>query len=379
MNKKEISEIKKLFRKDGNAIDRIAGCMVSHEKEIRMKDVRTFLTLSQEEIFKYYDIFRKALSGTLGKNLHSLDYTIEQELEGEGQKFLLALRDSGLKDEELLDAFYRKVIDTYDYGEDYYIVLIHGNYDIPGRGKDNLEMDDMSEYVYEYLLCCICPARLSEPGLYYNALENTVEERMQDLWIELPMTGFLFPAFNDRNADVHSLLYYSKKPEVLHSEFIDGCIGGPTPMSYGTQKETFRDILSETLRDHCEYRVVTSVQEELGSLLEEHREDEEPLLLDRGSVRKILEDSGAADESLEQFERVYNDIAGERTAFLAGSVVQGKKVEVKTADVSIRVEPALLSLIQTRMIEGRKCLVIPVDDHVEVNGITASVGFSGEA
>lgn len=378
MNKKDISEIKKIFRKNENAIDRIAGCLVDHEKKIRMKNSGSFLTLSEDEIFKYYDIFKKALSGAIGKNLHTLDYSIEQEMEGEGQKFLLALRDSGLKDEELLDAFYQKVIENYEYGEDYYIVLIHGNYDIPGRGTDNLEMDDMSEYVYEYLLCAICPAVLSAPGLYYNAEENTIANRPQDLWIELPLNAFLFPAFQDRNTDIHSLLYYAKKPEILHSELIDGCIGGPTPMSYKVSKETFQDILSETLGEACAYSVVTSVQEELSSLVEEHKEDADPLRLDKPQVRKILEDCGAPDENMEQFDRIYSDIAGEKTTFLAGNVVQNKKMELKTADIKIQVPPDCISLIKTRMIDGRKCLVIPVEDNVEVNGLRAAVGFSAE-
>ena len=35
MNKREISEIKKQFKKDNNAITRICGCYVDAEKNIR--------------------------------------------------------------------------------------------------------------------------------------------------------------------------------------------------------------------------------------------------------------------------------------------------------------------------------------------------------
>ena len=378
MNKKEISEIKKQFKKDGNAIDRIAGCFVDHEKNIRMKDAKAFFTLSEDEVFKYYDIFKKALSGAIGKNLHSLDYSIEQELEGDGHKMLLALKESGLKDEEQLDSFYRKVIENYVYADNYYIVLIHGNYDIPGRGTDDVEMDDASEYVYEYILCCICPVEPSTPGLYYNAEENVVEEREQELWIGLPMNAFLFPAFNDRNTDIHSLLYYTKKPEVLHDEFLDGCIGGPVPMSYNVQKETFQDILAGSLGENCGYSVMTQVHEELAELAAVHAEDPEPPTIDKPQMRRILEDCGVEAENLEQFDRVYDEMAGDRTSFLVNSVAQKKNVEVKTADVKITVPPDCVSIIKTQMIDGRKCLVIPVDNNVEVNGMTVTVDFAGE-
>lgn len=149
-----------------------------------------FLSLSQEEIDKYFEIFRKALSGSLGKNLHSLDYTLDQELSGEGHKRLMQLKATGLKDETVLEEFYKSVAETYHFGESYYVVMIHCNYDVPGRGSDNLDMDDASEEVYEFILCCICPVKLSEAGLCYNTQTNRVEERMRDQWIEAPVNAF---------------------------------------------------------------------------------------------------------------------------------------------------------------------------------------------
>ena len=216
MNKKEVSEIKSLFKRDGGAIDRICGCLIDGEQQIRMTFSDMFLSLSQEEIDKYFEIFRKALSGSLGKNLHSLDYTLDQELSGEGHKRLMQLKATGLKDETVLEEFYKSVAETYHFGESYYVVMIHCNYDVPGRGSDNLDMDDASEEVYEFILCCICPVKLSEAGLCYNTQTNRVEERMRDQWIEAPVNAFLFPAFDDRSSNIHSLLYYTKKTEELH-------------------------------------------------------------------------------------------------------------------------------------------------------------------
>lgn len=152
----------------------------------------------------------------------------------------MQLKATGLKDETVLEEFYKSVAETYHFGESYYVVMIHCNYDVPGRGSDNLDMDDASEEVYEFILCCICPVKLSEAGLCYNTQTNRVEERMRDQWIEAPVNAFLFPAFDDRSSNIHSLLYYTKKTEELHEDFINDCIGGPAPMSFKTRRLYFR-------------------------------------------------------------------------------------------------------------------------------------------
>ncbi|MGI6108119.1 MAG: DUF4317 domain-containing protein [Lachnospiraceae bacterium] len=373
MNKKEIAEIRRTFQKNKHAVDTVAGCYVDNEKQLHFQESRNFLMLPEDMQRKYEEIFRKSLSGALGKNLHSLEYTAEQEIEGEGQKMLLALRESGLKDEELLGKFFQKAADSYDCGENYYIVLIHGNYDVPGRGTDDLEIEDASTEVYEYILCSICPVDLSAPGLHYNAAQNVIEEREQDWWVELPVNAFLYPAFTDRSADIHGLLYYAKKPEALHTEFLDGCIGGPSPMSYKTQKETFQDVLTGTLGDDCQMDVVTSVQEELSDLVEKHKDEPDPVMITRPDLRRILESSGADDRHMEQFDHVYSEVAGEKTAFMANTLAP-KKVNIKTADIRVTVPPDQVGRIETRMVDGKKCLVIPFDGNVEINGIPAVVG-----
>ena len=215
MNKKETLEIRKQFTNENCAITRICGCYVDAEKQIRTELKEAFLSLPEEEMFKYFDIFRKTLSGTLGKNLLNLEFPLKQEMPDGTQAWLLKLRDSRLTDDALLDAFYEKIIQSYVYGENYYIILIHAAYDIPQKARDGMEMFDASDDTYEYLLCSICPVKLSKAGLCYNAEKNSIEDRIRDWIVDVPAAGFLFPAFNDRNTDLHSMLYYTKNPENL--------------------------------------------------------------------------------------------------------------------------------------------------------------------
>ncbi len=370
MNKKEILEIRKQFTPANCAITRICGCYVDHEKTKKMESKEAFLSLPEEEAFKYFDIFKKTLSGTVGKNMLNLEFPLDAEMPGGTQEFLLKLRDSKLEDDMLLEEFYDKVIATYDYAENYYIVLIHAMYDIPGKSSDGFEMFDASDEVYEYLLMSICPVSLSKAGLSYNAEDNRIQDRIRDWIVDMPAKGFLFPAFNDRSTDLHSVLYYTKKSEDLQPELIDQLLGAKMPMSADTQKETFQMIIEDTLGEDGDYETVRNIHETLNDLIEEHKEEPEPLSLDKTEMKKIFEQSGVDAEKMENFDRNFEENAGEKASLLATNIAETRKFNIETPDVVIKVNPDRADLVETRIIDGRQCLVIPVDDHIEVNGIS---------
>ncbi|MCB7303080.1 DUF4317 domain-containing protein [Bariatricus massiliensis] len=371
MNKKEVTEIKKQFTPSNCAITRICGCYVDGEKEKKTELKEAFLSLPEDEMFKYFDIFRKTLSGTVGKNLLNMEFPLETEAEGGTQEFLLKLRSSRLTDDELLEQFYDKVIEAYDYGENYLILLIHAAYDIPGKSSDGSEMFDASDEVYDYILCSICPVKLSKPALSYHAEENSFHDRIRDWIVEMPDVGFLFPAFNDRSTDIHNLLYYSKNAEQLQANLAEQLLGCVLPLSAGGQKETFRALIEETLGDECEYEIVKNIHENLNELIEQNADNPEPLSLDKAEVKYLLAKSGVEEEKLENFEQQYSAAAGEHTSLLASNVADTKKFEIKTPDITIHVKPECAALVETRVIDGRNCIVIGVDDRVEINGITA--------
>ena len=369
MNKKEILEIRKQFTPANCAITRICGCYVDYEKNKKLESKDAFLSLPEEEAFKYFDIFKKTLSGTVGKNMLNMEFPIDAEMPGGTQEFLLKLRNSKLEDDMLLEEFYDKVIATYEYAENYYIILIHAMYDIPGKTSDDLEMFDASDEVYEYLLMSICPVSLSKAGLCYNAEDNRIEDRIRDWIVDMPDKGFLFPAFNDRSTDLHSMLYYTKKSSDLQPELIDQLLGAKMPMSADDQKESFQMIIEDTLGEDGDYETVRNIHETLNDLIEEHKEEPEPLALDKTEMKKVFEQSGVDAEKMENFDRNFEENAGEKATLLASNITETKKFNIETPDVVIKVNPDRADLIETRIIDGRQCLVIPVDDHIEVNGI----------
>lgn len=369
MNKKEVLEIRKQFTPANCAITRIAGCYVDHEKNKKMESKSAFLSLPEEEAFKYFDIFKKTLSGTMGKNMLNMEFPIDQEMPGGTQEFLMKLKASKLEDDMLLEEFYDKVIATYEYAENYYIILIHAMYDVPGRSSDNMEMFDASDEVYEYLVCSICPVSLSKAGLSYNAESNCIQDRIRDWVVDMPDKGFLFPAFNDRSTDIHGVLYYTKKSEDLQPELIEQLLGARMPMSANTQKETFQMLIEDTLGEDGDYETIRNIHDTLNDMIKEHKEEPEPLQLDKTDVRKVFEKSGVSSEKMECFDQNYEETAGEKTSLLATNITETKKFQIETPDIVIKVKPERADLIETRVIDGRQCLVIAVDDHIEVNGV----------
>lgn len=380
MNKKEVAEIRRQYVPERCTISRICGCYVDAEKNIKTTMKEAFLSLPEDDAFKYFTIFKKTLSGTVGRNLVNLDFPLEEEHEGGHQEFLLKLRNSKLKDDALVEEFYNRIIDTFPFGENYYIILIHVAYDVPGKATDGTEMYDASDNVFEYLLCSLCPVHLSKPGLGYNEAKNCIENRIQDWIVDQPMKGFLFPAFNDRYTDIHSMLYYTKNATDLQEDFLKNMFGCTRiPLDADSQKETFNCLIADTLGTDCDYSVVKNIHEILNEKIEEFKDSPEPLELGKQDVRRLFEDSGVPDSRMEDFDQCYNEEVGEQTTFLATNIASSRKFNIETPDVVVKVNPEAADLVETRIIDGRQCLVIAINEHVEVNGISIAVAPEGVA
>lgn len=378
MNKKEVAEIRRQYVPERCTISRICGCYVDAEKNIKTTMKEAFLSLPEDDAFKYFTIFKKTLSGTVGRNLVNLDFPLEEEHEGGHQEFLLKLRNSKLKDDALVEEFYNQIIDTFPFGENYYIILIHVAYDVPGKATDGTEMYDASDNVFEYLLCSLCPVHLSKPGLGYNEAKNCIENRIQDWIVDQPMKGFLFPAFNDRYTDIHSMLYYTKNATDLQEDFLKNMFGCTRiPLDADSQKETFNCLIADTLGTDCDYSVVKNIHEILNEKIEEFKDSPEPLELGKQDVRRLFEDSGVPDSRMEDFDQCYDEEVGEQTTFLATNIASSRKFNIETPDVVVKVNPEAADLVETRIIDGRQCLVIAINEHVEVNGISIAVSPEG--
>lgn len=380
MNKKEISEIKKLFANENSVISTICGCYVDGDKNKKSMMREAFLSLPQDEMHKYMAIFRKCMTGTLGKNILNMEFADAATEVTISQQKLMDLRDSELKDDAVLETFYDEIIANYNTADNYLILLVYGVYDVPGRTSDGIEMEDASDEIYRHILCCICPVKLSKPGLSYNSEQNGFHERIRDWVVDMPAMGFLYPAFNERSADVNSILYYSSKAEELKFDFVETVLGCTLPMTAGGQKETFQTIIQDTLGDECEFEVVKEIHEQLTELIEEKKDDETPLELGKKEVVNLLAASGVDNRKIEELENNFEEATGGSMTqpLLASNVASTRKFEIKTPDVVVQVKPDRTDLVETRMIDNVPYLLITLSDSVQVNGIDVRMPGSKE-
>lgn len=382
MNQKELGELRRRFRPDKSAISRIYGCYVNTSKEIVSDLDEPLGAMPQEEAEKYLGLLKKALSGTQGKNLIDIIFSTQQVADSEEHRLLSSLRTSGLKDGDTRQRFYQKVINSLDFEESNYLILLaHDTYDVPHRSKDDDIQADASDEVFQYILCCICPVKDGKPELSYFPGENEFHHCATGQIVSPPELGFLFPAFDDRTVNIYNALFYSRKADEIHHEFINAVFHTEPPMSATEQRDAFQTALSEGLEDACSMEVVQSVHERLRDKIEQHKEskDPEPLALTVTEISEILLDCGVTEEHTTAFREKCEEQFGEGSALNPANLIDSKRFELTTPDAAISVEPERSYLIETRIINGRKYLLIPADEGVEINGFAVGIAAKEEA
>lgn len=373
MTRKELSEIKSQYTLENCGILRLCGCYVDGERNKITQFNENFLNLPEEEKHKYFDIFKKTLSGTPGKNLIDMKFNVDAYADEGARTFLMNLRDSGLKDDRLLDEFYDRIINNYSYVGNYLILLINQVYDIPTVTTDNIEMEDASDEVYSYILCNICHVNLSKPGLGYDEEDNNFHDKKQNHMVDVPDVGFLFPAFNKRSADEDMTVFYTKDVSEFEDGLIDCLLDCVAPLPAKQQKETFTSLVSEAVGEEADLQVVKNIHANLEQIIEEKKQESPaPVMLDKNEMKNLLEKSGVKEEKLENFEEHFEMAAGEHGKLVASNVSSGKKFEVKTPDVVIKINSDKTDIVSTQVIDGRQCLVIQIDERLVVNGISVN-------
>ena len=375
MNEKEIAELRRRFRADKSSISRVRGCYVNEKREIISQFDQSLGILGQTESEQLLSTLRKTLSGTLGKNLLDIPFDTRQVVEGDQHKLLMALRNSALRDEEAVSAFYQRVIQSLDLEGNYLILLVQDDYDVPYRSKDGERQDDASSEVFRYILCSICPVKQTKEALSYYVYENAFHSISADWVVSAPEMGFLFPSFDERSTNLYEALYYCKDTSQTHPDFVEAVFHAPAPMPAAEQMETFQTLLEDTLSDECRYQVVQSVHGQLREMIEEHKANkvEEPLVVDKGTVRRVLEHSGVSEEHVEAFEERYDDAFGADADLSPRNLVDTKQLEITTPDVTIKVSPDRGDLVETRLIDGARYILIRAEEGVAVNGVPIQI------
>lgn len=372
---KEIAELRRRFRPDRSSITHVLGCYVNNSKEIIATFDQSMALADQEEAEKYLNLLRKALTGSLQKNLLDITFRTAQVLDSPEHRLLTSLKDSALKDEEAVQKLFETIVSSLQMEDNYVILMAHDVYDVPYKGRDGGSLEDASETQFSYIICSICPVKLSKPALHYVAEESLFHNRKADWVVGQPELGFLFPAFDDRATNLYNALYYTRSATENHPELVEALFHTDAPMPAAAQKETFGMLLSDNLEEACSFDVVQTVQSQLRDLIQEHKEsrEPEPLAVNRYQIEGVLESCGVPKDSVEAFGKQFDAEFGEGAEVSPGNIVDTRRLQVETPDVTIQINPDRQELVETRVIGGTPYILIRADEGVEVNGVQVHV------
>ncbi|MBR6219372.1 MAG: DUF4317 domain-containing protein [Clostridia bacterium] len=382
MNRKEIAEIRRRFNPDKNAVSCIRGCYVSAKGEVVAAFNRSLMSLPMEEQEKYLSLFKRTLAGVPGRNLIDIEFRPDQVMEDDAHGLLMGLRNTALTVDQGVEKLCRKIIDSLDLEGNYLILMLHDAYDVPFRHVDEYKADVVSEEVFSYIMVCVCPVKLTKPALSYFSEDNAFHSREPDWVVAAPELGFMFPTFDERATNIYSALFFTRDAANAHDGFVDAVFHCEAPMPADAQRETFDAVLEDALDDALNLDVVQTLHERLRDMVEERKQDrtaEAPSVSGR-EVAGVLQACGVSDDRLAAFEEKYDAAFGEGIALNAANLAPVKKFEVRTPDVVVQVNPERSDLIETRVIDGQKYILIRADEGVEVNGVNINIAAEdGEA
>ena len=375
MNTKEISEIRRRVRRDRSNMTALYGCYVNDNKEIISEFHQSTGIMPENESDKYFGLMRRCLSGTLGKNLIDITFKTSQVADSEEHKLLMELRNSKLKEENLRMAFYKKVIETVSLQSNYLILIGCDSYDVPFKSKDDETQSDASSEVYTYLLCAICPVKQTKANLHYIPESKEFHDGGMQNIVSAPELGFLFPAFDNRATNIYNALYYTHSPKDSHEEFVASVFNTPILKPAAEQKKSFEALLTTALDEDCSMDVVQTVHDQLCQRIELHKESKIPeaLMVSKADVKEVLSSCGVSDAHLAKFSVDYDETFGFEADLHPKNIIDNKRFEIKTPDVSIKVAPDRTDLIETRIIGGVKYILINAEEDVEVNGVSIHI------
>lgn len=375
MIQKEINEIRRRLTGDRSCISKIYGCFVNQQKEIISRIENSMALMPQGEKDKFLAVIKKSLSGGIGKNLTDITFTTAQVADSDEHRLLMKLLNTTLSDEQSREKLLSTIIENITMEGNYVILLVADTYDVPFKTSDNSSRGLDSTDVFSYILCAVCPVKESKAELGYMVEEKEFHTFVTPQTITNPEVGFMFPAFDDRSSNIYNALFYTKNTGNVQESLIDALFKTQPPMSVPEQKETFTNALTQTLENECSFDVVQSMHEQICERITQHKESKDPAPIDftANDVGNMLKYSGVPAEKIQAFQEKCDEDFGKDAALIPTNIIESKKFEVVTPQVKITVDPEYTYVVETRIIDGRKYLLIPADDSVAVNGINIKI------
>lgn len=377
MNKKELQEIRRQIKPENERLH-LKGIMEAYGKyrdeEASVQFFRRIdpETLSTEEEDLYFEIFKKSLSGTPGKNLVEYGFDSKDEQSAKLKRTLFGYKDGELLSEETFESFVKEIIEKGSYRNSVYITVGLFEYSAPALNANREELEDSSSF--RFMIAAISEARLTDIGLYYSTYDNSVQRKVNEEMqiLPSPLDAFLYPVFSDRAADVNHLLYHSKTAKSPNIDLIEQYFHIPFQSTAPEQSEGFAQVIADVFPQGLDFNTAVRFHQNLADFIKEESEEEAVVKADKNRIRDLLDASGAKAEHLEHFDSAYTRIL-EDQELAAINLLENGKVSVKSPSITVSVKDDALEQIQTREIDGKTCLVIEINDEVKISSLPGTL------
>lgn len=373
MNKKEVSEIKKNLSDDSGffTINSVLTAFIDTDKKVRVCKVRPYTEILSDELDVIRDTLKKVLSTSVGKSFIEYQIPNEQYDQDGIQPLLYNLVKEKFQDDELVENFVNRVAQNIDYTPSFAIISAHCTYTVRVKNKNN-DFNEDNTLDYNFMLTAFCQAELSDMGLVFSQDELSKKDNTEFVVSKSANDGFLYPTFSDRSPDVNAIMYYTKTYKKPNLSIIEDILGCEFIMSAQSEKAEFQNILKTVVGDDLNYNVITSVNDKIKEIIDFNKNDTETTTIDKSRLKNILHEVGVDNEKLLALDTIY-ETSMDKNSFTASNIVDTKTV-ISTPEITVNISQEGVQKIHTSNINGRRCIVIDVDDpSVEINGLPTKI------
>lgn len=349
--------------------------------EIYHQVCQPFEMLEQEAQELFLTNFKKVLTGGLDAKLFELKFRRDVEESTQMILFNGLHADSTEAWNENMLRIVEKMFAHAKYEFDTVVTFIRGEYQKATRKRDmeSEEGGDDEVYSSEFVLCSLNKTDQPKKALLFDYIEKEFKSNNAvDPIINLaaPLAGFLFPAFNDNAADVNHILYNGGKVNQPNEMFIVDVLQCEEIITAIEEKDTFDQILKIVVGDEVDSKVISNVYEEVDKMVQENQENEEsePPKLDSKDIERILEASGVENVNSDKVEHAFKSVVYDEKYEMKASSVIPKTIKIETKIANVTINPKDLKNVKYITYNGKRCLLLEVDEEVVVEGFRLETG-----
>lgn len=383
MNKKELANIRKEFKLDSRMlkIEEIYSVYLKKDnvqidnKPVIHSEFDYFDRLDMDKRELFLGNFKKVLTGAIDTKLFELDFENLEEEENT-QKLLVNILKTDAKEEiqSYIDKLIVKIADNYKYETDVVVTFIKAEFwmGTKNRNIDAEESIDDAVQAFKFILSSVNKIDIPKKTLKFDYAEKEFRANSAlDSVINLntPLEGFMFPSISDGYSDSNKIMYYASKPKELNSVFVENVLNCSIKFTAEDEKNCFSDILKTIIGDKIKPELMQNIYVNIHELAEQ-AEEGETSILGMKDVINILDNCGV--EAISDVEDAFEEACGTKYEFKINNIMpdfNSKSIKIVSEIANITLTPKELNSIkQVKDKDGRKCLLIQINEDIDIAG-----------